>query len=523
MTALRLQEYLAQYVQSNAIIRYGCALAAGIMATLTLPPIHIYPLLIPAFSGLLLLLVSAHSPKQAFLIAWWFGFGYFTTGLYWFAYALMWEADKFAWLIPFAVLGLPAILSIYYGIAGYCLRKLSLQSSIANILLFASIFTSVEWLRGHLFGGFPWNLIGYSWGFSTIMLQPAAIFGIYGLSWATILMASLAAALFWPHKITPRKQQAMLLLSLLLILGAFTYGWLRLSDNITRYTDVTLQLVQANIAQPHKWNPELQIAAIQKHIALSRSLAGKDNANLIIWSESSYPFILEERSPPIQTITNSISANSQLITGALRANIERSGGMKLWNSLFIVNSDALIIDYYDKYRLVPFGEFIPLRGLIPMEKKITHGMQDFTPGEGAKILYPEGDNMPGFLPLICYEAIFPDLAAQNSKNAGWIVNITNDAWFGDSTAPYQHLQMARMRAIEQGLPLVRVANSGITAVIDPYGRILQYLPLGISGSIYSKLPEAAASNTIYSRYGDMIFWLLIIASIIAGLMIQRLS
>lgn len=495
--SLKLQHWGDVLRKSGGTKRYGWAAFFGVLATLTLPPIYLYPLLIPAFSGLLLLIVSARSYRQAFAMGWWFGLGYFTTSLYWFAHALLVEADKFAWMIPFAVLGLPSILAIYYGMAALAVWKLPVRHPIEKILGFALIWLLAEWLRGHLFSGFPWNLTGYSWSFSTVMVQFSALIGPYGLSWWTLLLAALPAVLLWPDA-SARAKTAALLIVLLMLLLPFGYGLLRLHGHPTEYTGTLIRLVQANIPQPHKWDPQLQMGALRKHVELSIPGDGEPYPDVVVWSESSYPFALQAKTPPIQAIMEALPAGTQLITGALRIE-ESPSDWKVWNSLFVVNGKAEVTAYYDKYRLVPFGEFVPLRGWIPMEKKITHGMQDFSRGAAIEPLRPAA--MPPFLPLICYEAVFPELAQQNEARAEWIVNVTNDAWFGVSSGPYQHFQMARMRAVEQGLPLVRVANTGISAIIDGYGRILHSSALNEDKFLSAYLP-AASQRAPYARYGD---------------------
>lgn len=470
------------------------ALLCGIMACLTLPPFHFYPLLIPAYSGLVLLILLADTGRRAFAAGWWFGLGYFVTGLYWFAYALLVEADKFAWMIPLAVLGLPSILAVYYGIASWLFWRIPLRQPIARIILFSLIWLGIELLRGHLFTGFPWNLAAYSWGFSTVMIQLASLIGSYGLTAWTILLATLPAILFWPQPCQKVEVNTALALTLVMLLLPFSYGIWRLEANPTEYMDTTVRIVQGNIPQAHKWNPSKQRAALDKHLQLSLPAIDEAFPDLILWPEAAYPYIVEAGSPPLQYIAGALPYKSLLITGGMRAAPRGNGQFDVWNSLSVINSYAQVLATYDKHHLVPFGEFVPLRGFIPMEKKITHGIQDFARGTGVSVV--ESPLFPSFLPLICYEAIFPSLAEHLSKQPQWILNITNDAWFGESSGPYQHLQMSRMRAVEQGVPLVRVANTGISAMFDAYGRELKSLPLSVAGFLQGKLPKPIKVNDV---------------------------
>ena len=471
----------------RALKHYSLAVLCGAMATAALPPFHLVFLLIPAFSGLFYLLSKAETIRRAFLTGWWFGLAYFATGLYWFAHALLVEPEKFAWMIPFAVLGLPSILAIYYGLCcatWHKLRQYLNLQGLLSILLFSLLWLMFELLRGHLFTGFPWNLIAYSWGFSDPMVQWVSLIGVYGYSAWTILLATLPVT--WLLTENSRQRTTALALSLLMVSIPFTYGSLRLNKNPTQYTEQTIHVVQGNIEQQHKWQPDKQYEAVQTHVELSKKESLPDDA-IIIWPETAYPYFLEAQSPPVKFIADALPQNGVLLTGGMRAewNKNRQGIKSFFNSVHALRPDATVEAVYDKVRLVPFGEYVPFREILPVEK-ITHGMQDFERGAGAQLMTI--NNVPPFRPLICYEAIFPEFTTDEAQ---WLLNTTNDAWFGHSTGPYQHLQMVRFRAVEQGIPLVRAANTGISAVFDAYGRELARLPLGERGSFTLKLPAIA--------------------------------
>ncbi len=464
-------------------------MALGALSALALPPFYLLPLLIPSFSGLYLLIRDSRG-CQAFLDGWWWGFGFFTAGLYWICISLYVEPEKFAWLTPFALFGLPSVLAIYTGlvtavfVASYKLHVASrfsyLQPATCNLqpFLFATLFVAAEYLRSYLFTGFPWNLMGYVWTVSAVAMQPASVIGIYGLSWITVFAATVPA-LF----VLKEKPWAPNILALALIVTMIAFGGWRLEHNPTAYGPIKIRIVQANIPQNIKWNREAQFDILKKHVDLTRA-PGLDTINLIIWPEAAIPYYVESDSAILQAIGNAIPERSLLVAGGLRGNGDRNS-WQAWNSLFIINHKGHVMAQYDKHHLVPFGEFIPLRGILPVEN-ISGGHGDFSRGKGPGNL--EADDVPPFSPLICYEAIFPDEVTDNTHRAKWLLNITNDAWFGRSSGPYQHLQMARMRAVETGLPLVRVANTGISAVIDPMGRVLYSLGLDKSGIVDFYLP-----------------------------------
>lgn len=477
--------------------RRGLAALLGVCATLAQPPVYMLLLLIPSFSGLALLVVHAGSKRQAFLDGWWWGLGYFTAGLYWICISLYVEPEKFAWLTPFALFGLPSVLGIYTGLvtlifsigcrvqgAGYASdtdkkSARNLQSvTLFPPFLFATLFVAVEYLRSYLFTGFPWNLIGYVWTVSDIPLQAAWLVGIYGLSWITVFVATAPATFVLCKKPYLPNGLAACLLACLLV-----FGWMRLEHNPTQYSNVRLRIVQANIAESEKLSSEARLSILRKYIELTR-LPDSNHISAVIWPEAAIPYYVEPDSPLTHDLGNNLQEDALLIAGGLRGN-ENAFGWQAWNSLFVIDHKGDILAQYDKHHLVPFGEFIPLRHILPLEN-ISGGHGDFSRGPGPQTL--AADNLPPFSPLICYEAIFPQETTDGSHKARWLLNVTNDAWFGISSGPYQHLQMARVRAVENGLPLVRAANTGISAVIDPFGRILMKLPLDKDGIIDFYLP-----------------------------------
>jgi apolipoprotein N-acyltransferase len=461
-----------------------CLLAAllGIMAALALPPLYLLPLLVPAFSGLFLLLREAKTLRQAFFDGWWWGLGHFTAGLYWMCISLYVEPEKFAWLTPFALLGIPSVVAIYTGTVAIALvAGCRLQVANLPLLLFPTLWTIAEYLRAHWFTGFPWNLIGYAWTASDVTLQAVSLTGIYGLGWITVFIATAPALFVLKEKPALPNALAALLIVCMVIFG----GW-RLDHNPTQYSNVRIRIVQADIPQAEKSNAEAQYSILRKYLDMTRS-PGLEAVNMVIWPEAAVPYYMESGSILLRDMGSVLPEGALLATGGLRGNSGRKEWQS-WNSLFVLDHTGKILAQYDKHHLVPFGEFIPFRHILPVEN-ISGGHGDFSYGKGPATI--AAGALPPFSPLICYEAIFPDEATDGTHRAKWLLNVTNDAWFGVSSGPYQHLQMARVRAVENGLPLIRAANTGISAVIDPFGRILRTLPLEQEGIIDSYLPLPA--------------------------------
>lgn len=458
--------------------RYALASLLGVCSTFALPPLYLLPLLIPSFSGLLLLSRNATHNRQAFFDGWWWGLGHFTAGLYWICISLYVEPDKFAWLTPFALFGLPSILGIYTGLVMLVMKRAQKLPAVLLPAVFAVVFVAVEYARTFLFSGFPWNLIGYVWTASDVTLQTAYPLGIYGLGFITVFTAS-APALF----ITRQKPLVPNVLALLVLVAMCGYGWQRLEHNPTQYTDIKVRIVQPLIPESMKLDPQAEIDILKRHVALTRS-PDLESVGIVIWPEVAVPDFIQPDSSLANMLGAVVPEHAVLITGALR---EEGNGdnRQFWNSLFVLSHNGKLIGQYDKHHLVPFGEFIPFRHILPLEN-ISGGHGDFARGPGAYTVSVDG--IPPFSPLICYEAIFPAEATDGTGKAKWLLNVTNDAWFGNSSGPYQHLEMARVRAVETGLPLVRAANTGVSTVIDPYGRVLKELPLGQAGIVDFYLP-----------------------------------
>jgi apolipoprotein N-acyltransferase len=486
--------------------RYGLAFLLGVGAAAALPPVDMSPLLLVAFVGLLWLEEGSARPSASFGLGYIFGFGFFLAGLYWIAAALFVDIATFWWLVPIAALGLPAAFALYTGSAvllvNLATNHLRLPGT-ARIVLFAIAWTATEWVRGHAFTGLPWNLIGSTWsgGFpgAIAMLQTAAWVGIYGLSFVTVLAASLPALLGASPQppISTARRWAPAIAAVFLILAPGILGTVQLIMSPITDTGIWLRLVQPSIPQTTKWEPKAAEANFRRLLSLSAAPAPHP-ITAVVWPEAAIPFLLDRDAAHRREIAAIAPERGYVITGALRGNPPPDPVARIWNSIEVLDTSGDVVTYYDKAHLVPFGEYIPMRDVLPF-KKITAGSIDLSPGIGPHTIALPG--LPPFAALICYEAIFPGMTVDEAERPAWILNVTNDAWYGRSSGPYQHLASARTRSVEEGLPMIRVANSGVSAVIDTVGRVRARIDLDTIGYADVVLP-ALRGPTLYARVGD---------------------
>ena len=501
--------------------RYGAAALCGALGSAALPPLHLVPLLIPAFTGLLWLLDGAARRRQVVLLGWSFGFGHMLAGLYWIGIAFLVDADRFALAMPFAVLGMSAGLALFPALAIVAAAWPGWRGP-ARVALLAAAWLAAEMLRAWVLTGFPWNLIGNVWSFTPAMLQLAALTGVWGLSAMTVFAAAAPAVL--AESGAGRGRAAFVALALLLPALVWGGGALRLASvpapGAETVDGVMLRLVQPNIDQAAKWVPELRRGHIENQMRLSIGPATRPVSH-VIWAETAVPFLLDSEPELRAQLAGIVPRGGLLITGAPR--LDRTGERRrLWNSLHALDQSGALLGTYDKHHLVPFGEYTPLRAVLGWLGlgKLTVGSQGFSAGAGLATLDLPG--LPPFSPLICYEAIFPGRVVAGGVRPQWLLNATNDAWFGTSSGPYQHFASARIRAVEEGLPLVRVANTGISAVVDPYGRVLGRLNLNQAGILDSRLPRPAEGVTLYARYGDRMGLFLIVIWVFSALIFRRI-
>ncbi len=502
------------------------ALAAGALSVLAMAPFFLWPILFVTFPVLVWALDAvclregeAEEPlvtfgkrlKRAAIIGWAFGFGFFLASLYWIGYAFFVDADRYAVLMPFAVAALPAGLALFYAAAS-ALAAAMWRRGYARLAAFAFAFFCAEAARGYLLTGFPWNLFGEALAANTPHMQLAAYIGVYGLTLAALFIFPAPAALIAAPESRYTRLWSPLLLSVTALAGSYAFGVHRLPETAGLVDGVRVRIVQPNIPQQEKWKPENRQWIFARVLSLTKK--GTDGSDVsgfthVIWPESSVPFhfgvnkeiyLREAR----DILLAAIPPHTTFILGAERAEgvmtVEnRYTFHAVYNSLFVLSEGAQISKFYDKVHLVPFGEYMPFHGILAMLglRAFSHRLDGFDAGreEAPLIKTPKA---PGFIPLICYEIIFPGRVPDLSRRPGWFVNVTNDAWFGDSTGPHQHLHQVRLRAVEEGLPVMRSANTGISAVIDPYGRILAQLALGETGVIDHGLPKAIP-ETFYEK------------------------
>ncbi len=488
------------------------AFAAGAISTLALSPFDVWPVLFLTFPVLVWLTDGSAAGRFGGVIAaaiagWFFGFGYFVAGLYWIGHAFLVDAKTFGWLLPFAVTALPAGLAVFFAF-GLGLARLIWLRGPLRILSLAIALTAAEWLRGHMLTGFPWNTIGYALTGPLVLAQGAALVGLWGLTFIAVAVFSSPAVLA-DERTDSRRPWLPLAVSLTVLAVLTTYGAIRLARTPTQFVDkIRLRIMQPNLPQDEKFNYSAKQQVMNRYLSLSDRSTGPQTTGMrdvthLIWPESAFPFFLTREAEALSQIAALLPQGSVLITGAARFadNVTNGKQGRAYNSVYVIDHDGTILSVYDKVHLVPFGEYLPFQALL--EKiglmQLTKVQGGFLNGDRHRALAIAGT--PRFVPLICYEIIFPRQAVPRGERPEWLLNVTNDAWFGISSGPYQHFQQARVRAIEEGLPLVRAANNGISAVIDPAGRILRSLPLGTDGVLDSRLPRRLES-TIYSRFGD---------------------
>jgi apolipoprotein N-acyltransferase len=526
---------IERIILSSGWRRRAIAFISGAAGALALPPLSLFALMAVPLTISVWLIDGAQdrapgrslsaSPSAAFGAGWWMGFGYFLAGLWWVGSALLVDAGKFAWALPLAVVALPAALAVFPA-AGFALARLLWSPGPLRIFALAFGLGMAEWARGLLFTGFPWNDLGMALGVNLALAQTASLVGLHGLTFLTIAIFAAPATL-WRVSESRLNLTPTIVAALALVLMA-AFGGLRLmSPPSATMPGVKLRLIQPNIAQDDaSFGPEKKQAILRRYFDLSERATSPDRSGVrdvthLIWPESAFPFILSRDPQALSEIVDFLGSSATLITGAARR--EDGSPPRYFNSIEIIGRGGLSAQRYDKQHLVPFGEYVPFASLLER----THITQlvdipgGFEPGSGPRILHVSG--LPDAMPLVCYEAIFPiefGGLMSGADRPTWLLNVTDDAWFGLTPGPYQHFAQARLRAIELGVPLVRDANSGISAVLDGFGREIAVAPLGAEGVLDAELPEALAP-TLQSHLGSIGAMLIGIAFLAAALTGKR--
>jgi apolipoprotein N-acyltransferase len=456
----------------------------GALAALALPPITFFPILLICVPALLGMVASAPSRKRAYWLGYAFGFAHTLFGIYWITEAILIEAASYWWLVPFAVPMLAAVLANLTALP--CLIAWHARTPGQRALLLAGAWVLSDLARQFIATGFPWNLWGSSLELpglvGNVLIQPAALIGIHGMTLAVMLLAS-TPTLSWRWRSAG---------------AAFAACWLgfgvwRLHLPEPKPAGVNVVMVQGNVPEGQKSSRAAAVTVFQHYLALSRAaLAQTDGPKVLIWPETASPFLLGEDPAAREAIADAAGPDTVAMVGAIRFD-----GQVPYNSLFVLSPGPQIAAIYDKWHLVPFGEYQPswLPGI-----QLIPGSFGFGPGPRTLRVSTPGNWLPPFGPLICYEAVFTGQIIQHGNRPSWLVAVTNDAWFGDSSGPRQHLAAARLRAVEEGMPLMRAANTGITAGFDAKGRELGRLGLDRAGTLILPLP-GALPPTWYSHLG----------------------
>jgi apolipoprotein N-acyltransferase len=495
------------------------AFSAGAVSVLAMAPFFLWPVLFLTFPVLAWLMDRASAQPvpsrwrqllSASMPGWWFGFGYFVFGLFWVGEAFLVESERFLWALPFAVTLLPGGLALFFG-AATAVACLVARPGLERVLALAITLSAAEWLRGHIFTGFPWNTIGYALTMPLALMQSSGLIGIYGLTLVAVLIFAAPGVL-----LAQGRARLALAIAVVPLATMAAYGTIRLATlDDAVVPGVRLRIVQPSIPQREKWRPENQRQIFFDHIQLSKQLPDgtiDDMASVthVIWPEAAMPFRPLQSPEALAAIGEMLPAGKFLISGGLRTVEPVPGEIEARNSLMVFGSGGAVDGIYDKIHLVPFGEYLPFKSIL---EKI--GLEQLARQRGGFGIGPHPrpnlkvPGLPLVGPLICYEAIFPATVVQGlGPRPGVFVNVTNDGWFGNTTGPRQHLHQARVRAVEEGLPLVRAANNGISGVVAPSGRITAFLALNEKGSIDADLPQAI-SPPFYARLGDWIFFLLL--------------
>jgi len=517
--------------RGRLVLRFGriaLALLAGAGTALAHPPFGLLPGLL-GYPLLMLLAERSTTVRGGFWMGWLAGFAYFFIGCWWVAEAFLVNPAQ-AWMAPFAASLLPIGLGLFWGTATALYRRFR-PDGVSRVLVFAALFCLLEWLRGHVLTGFPWNPAGASWRAGSAASQFAAVGGVYGLSFVTVASFAAFGALWGQGS---RRARLLAVAGGTAALAALMVGGqLRLSSARLESNGPLVRIVQADVPQESKWSPEAYRGIVERYVNLTARPAAV-TPDIVVWPEGALPASANQVFAPdaweARAIARAVQPGQTLIAGLGRGEPDPSApeGARYFNSAFVFTdigeAGLRVSAIYDKHRLVPFGEYLPAGDLLGAlgVRSLTHMPLDFSPGPTPAPIDIPG--APRAQPLICYESLYPGFTPGSAGRPGWIVNISNDAWFGRTSGPLQHLNLASYRAIETGLPVVRSTPTGVSAIIDPWGRVVDDARLdpGESGVIDARLP-APTSVTLYGRTGDLLFWLAVLGGLVPAVRLRRIT
>jgi apolipoprotein N-acyltransferase len=482
-------------------------------AALAHPPFGVLPGI--AGYGVILFALDGAAPlhplRSGFARGWAAGFGYLLISTWWIAEAFFVDAAEHGWQAPFAIAFTAGGIGLFWGGAGLVYRLIAPRGAW-RVLVFAAVLSVFEWLRGHILTGFPWDLPGETWKAGSALSQGASVIGAYGMTFVNVAVGASVAVL--AAKDSRRAQIVTVALAALALAGLWSFGALRLSHAHEPDTAVRLRIVQPGLGEEASWTQAKVDARFERFMQLT-ALPSALPADVVIWPEGAIPESFNDYLAPgtwtEAALEHVLGLGQTLMAGGFR--VDGSGeAARYYNTLLAVRRAPYGLQpltSYDKYRLVPFGEFLPMAGLfkrLGMQSLVQNGLPT-TPGPLPAPITAAG--LPRVQPLICYESLFPGFTSDKGGRPEWIINISDDAWFGRTSGPLQHLNIASYRAIEQGLPVIRDTPTGVSAVIDSYGRVRTSLGLGKAGVIDARLPTKIA-QTPYARCHELPFYVLLI-------------
>ena len=464
---------------------------SGVLASTGFAPLYGVPVFMACLCFCFFLLDQARTYKQSALEGYLFGFGFFSAGFYWIANALLIDAATFGWLYPITLLATGACFGVFFVLPFMVWHFFKDQNVFCKVLAFSCVMVLMEYLRSFLFSGFPWNMIGSMFGFSEVLIQTASLFGTYGLSFLLLVLTGAIYALFEKK----HKASFFIIFSVLSFMSIF--GLWRLGVYDASSSNLKVRLVQPSIAQDMKWDRQALEENVKTYVEMSKR-QGFDDVKFVVWGETATAFNPKDSVYWQKVISKAVPQNGYLMTGVLRYDETND---KLYNSMSVIDEKGETLGFYDKSHLVPFGEYIPFRAYLPSwVRPVANQIADFSVGEKYKILKVPG--LPNFGALICYEIIFPDEIVNRKNKPSFVVLVSNDGWYGKSSGPYQHFLSARLRAVEEGITVVRSANNGISAVIGPLGKVLGKIGLNQVETLDVYLPQNMTQDTLYSRIGS---------------------
>ena len=507
--------------KKNIFFIYIFLLVLGSLSSFSLPPYNLIFINFITYSLFLYLIILFKEKKAKlsnfFFLGFTFGYGYFASSLYWVSHSLTFD-KQLTFLMPIAILGLPVLLAIFYGFAVLAISSF-IKRDYIFLLIFSISLSIFEYLRGILFTGFSWNLISYSWSFSLENIQILKFIGTYTFNFFSILVFSIYFNSLWPVQFKKILINSSFLF--IVLISNYLFGKIIIKNSeFNQYSEVKVKIIQPNIDIAKTWGIENEKRNLSSLLNLSKT--NKDEKTLIVWPEG----MIQQTNPKDlykykEYFNKNFSKNHLVVVGVTNPSIS-GNKIHFYNSLVVLNNNAEVVSVYNKIKLVPFGEFIPFENLLTKWglKKITFGYSSFSSGDERKEI--KIFNNLSFLPLLCYEIIYSGDLKRNSKDYNFIINISEDGWFGDSIGPYQHLTQAVFRAVEQGVPVVRATNKGMSAYISPNGKIVNSLELNKSGFIDLKL-SFLKGKTLFSLLENYIFYFTILLSIIFVIALRKLN